>query len=305
MTYKLMHQPLVINIVLNYNRKDDTLACLASLAANTYQNQKTIVLDNGSTDGTVPAIRSAFPDVQVIDLTENRGYAGNNNVGIRAALDQGADWVFVLNEDTILDPECISNLVQIGESDSRIGIVGPMVYHFDTPDIIQSAGGLFDNNLRGYHIAQNAPDKGQFPQPHLVDWISGCAIMVRRAAIEEVGMIDERFFYYVEEAEWCLRTKEAGWKILHVPGAKLWHKGVQLDYKPKPSVTYYATRNRLLLLSKHHAPLKAWLVAWEFILRTLTSWTIRPKWRNMHEHRDAMWRGTMDFLRHRWGQMPD
>lgn len=299
-----MPQPLVINIVLNYNRKDDTLECLESLAKNTYSNQKTIVLDNRSTDTSVQAISQTFPKVEIIELQDNKGYAGNNNVGIQAALEQGADWVFVLNEDTILATDCITALVAIGESDPKTGIVGPMVYHFDEPGIIQSAGGVFDKHLRGSHLAQNKADKGQFDQPHAVDWISGCAIMVRRAVIEQVGMIDERFFYYVEEAEWCLRTKKAGWKIIHVPQAKLWHKGVQLDYKPKPSVTYYATRNRLLMLSKHHAPLTTWLVAWGFILRTLTSWTIKPKWRSMREHRNAMWRGAMDFLRHRWGMMP-
>jgi hypothetical protein len=91
---------------------------------------------------------------------------------------------------------------------------------------------------------------------------------------------------------------------MHVPQAKLWHKGVQRNYHPKPSVTYYATRNRLLTLAKHHAPPKAWVLAWAQMLRTLTSWTVKPKWRSKHEHRDAMWRGILDFLRHRWGQVP-
>lgn len=296
--------PLIFNIVLNYNRKDDTLECLDSLARSTYSNKKTIVLDNRSSDDSVKAISEAFPDVQIFVLQENKGYAGNNDVGIHAALEQGADWVFVLNEDTILDKDCIENLVKVGESDPKIGIVGPMVYHFDEPNIIQSAGGVFDKYLRVSHLSQNQADTGQYAGPHSVDWISGCAIMVRRAAIEEVGVIDERFFYYVEETEWCLRIKKAGWKVIHVPSAKIWHKGVQLDYKPQPSVTYYATRNRLLMLSKHHAPLMSWLVAWGFILRTLTSWTIKPKWRSMRGHRDAMWRGAMDFLRRRWGKMP-
>jgi hypothetical protein len=294
----------VINVILNTNHREDTLDCLASLSKNTYINQKTLLLDNRSTDGSVQAIRSEFPEVQIIELAENRGYAGNNNVGIEKALTQGADWVFVLNEDTILAPDCIAQLVEVGESDPRIGIVGPMVYHFDEPEVIQTAGGLFNKHLNGHHIAQNELDTGQFSQPHRVDWISGCGIMVRRGAIEEVGLIDERFFYYVEETEWCLRTKRAGWQIVHVPQAKLWHKGVQRDYRPKPSVTYYATRNRLLMLSKHKAPLMARIVAWQFIVRTLISWSVKPKWRCMREHRNALLLGALDFLRQRWGQMP-
>jgi GT2 family glycosyltransferase len=296
-----MPQPLVIIVVLNTNRREDTCALLASLEKNTYQNHRVIVLDNASTDGSVTAIHSAFPTVQIIALEKNLGYAGNNNFGIKAALAQGAEWVFVLNEDTILAPNCLTQLIEVGQSDPRVGIVGPMVYHHDEPNVIQSAGGKMGRNWLSWHIAQNEQDQGQFTEAHEVDWISGCAILVSRDVIEQVGMLDERFFYYWEETEWCLRAGEAGWRIMHVPQAKLWHKGVQRDYRPSPSVTYYATRNRFLLLSKHHAPVRAWLAAWGSTLRTLASWSIRPKWRTMLAHRNAMWQGAWDFLHHRWG----
>jgi GT2 family glycosyltransferase len=262
------------------------------------------VLDNQSTDGSVAAIRAAFPAVQIIELTENHGYAGNNNVGIQAALAQGAEWVFVLNEDTVLDAACVERLLRVGEGDPQIGIIGPMVYHYNEPTIIQSAGGLLGPHWESIHIAKNEPDLGQFQASHKVEWISGCGILLRRAVIEQVGMLDVRFFYYWEETEWCVRAGKAGWQIVHVPQAKLWHKGVQRDYHPKPSLLYYSTRNRLLLLAKHHAPLAAWICAWSQLLRTLAAWTVRPKWHAMHEHRDAMWRGMLDFLRQRWGPMP-
>jgi GT2 family glycosyltransferase len=300
----IMFYPFVITIILNTNRRKDTLECLASLRQNAFPNHRVIVLDNSSTDGSAKSIHSAFPEVEIIALPENHGYAGNNNVGIKAALDQGVDWVFVLNEDTILAPDCLDQLLAVGESDPSIGIVGPMVYHHDEPDVIQSAGGVMNRYLVGFHLGKNEPDLGQFHDPHPVDWISGCGIMVRRAVIEDVGLIDERFYYYVEEADWCLRAQEAGWQIVHVPRAKLWHKGVRRDYNPKPSVTYYATRNRLLLLSKHKASPKAWIAVWGFIFRTLVSWTVKPKWRSMNEHRNAMWCGAVDFLFQRWGQMP-
>lgn len=296
--------PLVISVILNTNRKADTLECLASLEAGRYANHRAIVLDNHSSDGSVEAIRAAFPRVEVIELAENRGYAGNNNVGIRKALAEGAEWVFVLNEDTVLDPMCLGHLIAVGESDARIGIVGPLVYHHDEPGIIQSAGGGMSTRWEGFHHGQNEPDRGQFNRPHDVQWISGCGILVRRAVIEQIGVIDERFFIYWEETEWCTRAGEAGWRIVQVPAAKMWHKGVQRDYRPKPSVTYYSTRNRLLLLSTHRAPLVAWATAWAQILRTLTSWSIRPKWREKRDHRDAMWRGLVDFLCRRWGPMP-
>ncbi|MCB0121521.1 MAG: glycosyltransferase family 2 protein [Caldilineaceae bacterium] len=299
-----MSQPYVVSVILNTNRRQDTLACLASLAQSTYANHDIIVLDNHSTDGSVAAICAAFPAVQVIAITDNQGYAGNNNVGIAAAVAQGADWVFVLNEDTIVDPACLEHLVRVGENNPQLGIVGPLVYHHDEPAIIQSAGGMLSRHWDSWHLAQDEPDRGQFREPHPVDFISGCGILVRRRVIEQVGMLDVRFFYYKEETEWCLRTRRRGWQINLVPQAKLWHKGVQRNHRPKPHVTYYSTRNLFLLLNKHHAPLSVWIVAWGNKFRTITSWTLRPKWRAMRQHRNAMVRGIVDFLCRRWGQMP-
>lgn len=298
-----MTDPLVKSIILNTNRREDTLECLHSLAKQTYPNQRAIVLDNHSTDGSVEAIHADFPEVEIIPIVENQGYAGNNNVGIQIALDQHADWIFVLNEDTVLAPDCISQLVKVGESDKSIGIVGPMVYHHDEPAIIQSAGGIITKYWDSVHLAQNEADTGQYQQPHEVDWISGCAILLRKEAIDQVGMLDTRFFYYWEETEWCIRSQKAGWKIVHNPQANLWHKGVQRDYKPKPSLSYYDTRNHLLLLKKHKAPFAAKAYTWFQLMRTVLSWTIKPKWRSKREHRNALWRGIIDFLNGNFGQM--
>jgi hypothetical protein len=297
-----MSFPCVIAVILNTNRRDDTLECLESLYRNAYPNQRVIVLDNASSDGSAAAIRERFPQTILIELDRNLGYAGNNNVGIEAALQHGADWVFVLNEDTILAPDCIERLVSVGEEDARIGIVGPMVYHYDEPNVIQSAGGILEADFAALHIGQNEVDIGQYPEPRDVAWVSGCALLVRRKLIEEIGALDERFFYYWEETDWCTRARERGWRIVHIPQARLWHKGVQRNYQPSPNVTYYATRNRLLFLRKHHAPPKVWVLVWLQNLRTLFSWSVRPKWRaSMREHRWAIRQGMMDFLRGRWG----
>lgn len=297
-----MTEPSIFTVILNTNRREDTLECIASLRKNGYQNNTIIVLDNNSSDGSVEAIHAEYPEVQIINLQQNLGYAGNNNVGIAAAIEQGADWVFVLNEDTILAPDCLDRLVESGESDPAIGIVGPMVYHHHTPDVIQSAGGMLGTHWESIHLGRDEPDQGQYAGPHEVEWISGCGILVRREAILQVGMIDERYFYFWEETEWCIRIGRAGWKIVHVPQAKMWHKGVTIDNQPKPSVTYYATRNRLLTLSKHKAPFRVRALAWGRITRALTSWTVKPRWRHMHQHRVAMWQGAVDFLRGNWGQ---
>ena len=298
----MVSQPLVISVILNTNRRDDTLECLDSLQKNSYLNHQVIVLDNHSTDGSVTAIRETYPDVQIIELEENLGYAGNNNVGIEVAMEQGADWVFVLNEDTILERECLAELIEVGESDPQIGILGPLVYHHDEPAVIQSAGGILGKYWESIHLGKNEPDQGQFVEPHIVEWISGCAILVRREAIERAGMLDNDYFIYWEETEWCIRIGRDGWKIIHVPQAKIWHKGVQRNYQPSPSFTYYGTRNHLRTLSKHGAPMRAKVYTWFQLLRTLVSWTVRPKWQDKKKNRDALWWGIFDFLQKRWGQ---
>jgi GT2 family glycosyltransferase len=167
-----MHYPRVITVILNTNRRDDTVECLGSLAQSTYPNHKIIVLDNASTDGSVEAIRAQFPAVEIMRLTSNKGYAGNNNVGIQAALGQQADWVLVLNEDTILDPECLTRLVEAGERDPNVGIVGPLVYHHDEPTVVQSAGGALGPNWEARHIGQN--ESGQLTgSPAAQSWCAG------------------------------------------------------------------------------------------------------------------------------------
>jgi GT2 family glycosyltransferase len=298
-----MSSPLLFVIVLSNNRPDDTLACMESLHQSDYPNMKIILLDNLSTDDSVDVVHRKYPDVEIICLKENLGYAGNNNIGIKAAIDHGAEWVLVLNDDTILDPSCLSMLVEVGESDKAIGILGPMVYHYDEPQVIQSAGGVLGKYWLGTHLGKDEADSGQFENVHKVEWISGCAILVRRALIEQVGMLDPRYFLYWEETEWCIRAGKAGWQIYHVPQAKLWHKGVQRAYQPKPYITYYVTRNRLFTLARHKAPLTARLIAFIQIFRTLLSWSIRPKWVSKREHRDAMWKGFKDYLRNHYGPM--
>jgi GT2 family glycosyltransferase len=273
-----MPEPRVAVVILNTNKRDDTLACLASLAESTWRNLDVIVLDNASTDGSAEAIRARHPGVHVAPLRDNRGYAGNNNVGVALALARGAEWIFVLNEDTILDPECLTRMVRYGEAHPGAGIVGPLVLHFDEPGVIQSAGGWFDA-WRAGHLGQNEDDRGQFAEPRRVDWISGCGILLRRAVIEQVGLLDERFFYYWEETEWCLRAARAGWGIALVPAARLWHKGVTRHYEPSPNVSYYHTRNRLLMMRKHGASAPRLAIEILGICRTLAAWAIKPKWR--------------------------
>jgi GT2 family glycosyltransferase len=253
--------PQVTIIVLNWNGLNDTLDCLESLDQLDYENYEVVVVDNGSVDGSVPVIREQFPGVTIIETGENLGYAGGNNVGLRYAMVQGADYALLLNNDTVVDPTFLRILVDAAEVDPAVGIAGPTICYQERPDIIWSAGGAIDWQRGSTRmVGLDERDEGQFgAEPRPVDFVTGCAMLVRRAVMEQVGLLDERFFAYYEETEWCVRVTRAGYKILHVPLAQMWHKISPSARADSPLVHYYMTRNRLLFLKTTGAGLRAWL----------------------------------------------
>jgi GT2 family glycosyltransferase len=299
-----MDQPLVVAVVLNTNRRVETLACLDSVERLAPARCQVVVLDNASTDGSVESIAEAFPEIEVHRLSTNRGYAGNNNVGIDLAISRGADWILLLNEDVVLAPDCLSELLAVAASEPSIGAVGPTVYHADEPAVIQSAGGRLDRQWAARHRGQGERERGQFTEPCSVDWLSGCALMLRRTALDEVGRLDERFFYYWEEVDLCLRISATGRSIVQVPSARVWHSGVRRGGRPGADVTYYSTRNQLLLLAKHRAPLGVKLATWTRIVWTLATWPLPWARTTRADHPQAILRGALDFVRARYGRMP-
>ncbi len=298
--------PLVTIIVLNWNKLADTLACLESLMrlddAVAYE---VLVVDNGSSDGSPPVIRERFPGVALVETGENLGFAGGNNVGLRWALERGSDYVLLLNDDTEVAPDFLRLLVESAESDPQIGMLGPTIYYYEEPQTVWSAGGGIDWQ-RGttWMVGEGEHDVGQFGEaPREMDFVTGCALLVKRDVLQQVGLLDDRFFTYYEDTEWCTRARRAGFKSVHVPTAKVWHK-IPLDARESsPVVHYYMTRNRLLFLSATRAGLRPWLhtLVGEY-LRTLFSWTLLPKWRCKRLHRRAMLRAIGDAWRMRWGK---
>lgn len=296
----------VVVVVLNWNGLADTLECLASLMCLDYPNYEVVVVDNGSTDRSVPAIHERFPAVTMLENGENLGYTGGNNVGLRYALAHEADYALLLNNDTEVAPDSLSLLVDAGEADPVTGIVGPTIYYFDRPHVIWSAGGAIDwRRGRTRMIGIDEVDRGQFGHvARPVDFVTGCALLVKNLVVKQVGMLDARFFAYYEETEWCVRVARAGFKILHVPQAEVWHKISPAAREASPQAHYYMTRNRLLLLKLSNAGLVPWLNTLFFDYgRTLMSWAIRPKWRNKTLQRHAMLQAILDCGRGRFGKV--
>jgi GT2 family glycosyltransferase len=296
--------PRVVVVVLTYNDWAETAECLDSLARLDYANAEIVVVDNGSAYDVAARAKTSRATCTLIRNGANLGYAEGNNVGLRYALEHGAEYALVLNNDTVVAPDLLTHLTQAADAQRDAAFVGPMVYHFDEPAVIQSAGGILTADWKTQHRGQNQTDGGQYRAVERVDWVTGCAIMVRCKVLSQIGLLDPDFFIYNEEVDWCRRAVEAGYSILFVPSGKVWHKGVQRNYNPSPRVTYLSARNELLLISKHRAGYLNLTRALARDLRTLTSWSVKPRWRAQRQHRNALAYALRDFARGRYGPPP-
>ena len=217
--------PLVFVIVLNWNGKEDLLRCLGSLSGVKYGNFKTLVVDNASEDGSVQAVRENFPEVKVIQNSRNLMFSEGNNVGMEYALSQNSDYVLLLNNDIVVAPQFLTEMVLVAQSDPLIGMVGPKIYYYDNPERLWFAGGkveLWRGRIR--HLGIREFDSGQYDSTRDIDYVTGCAILVNRGVIEKVGMLDASYYIYSEDVDWCWRAKNARYRSVLAPKAKIWHR---------------------------------------------------------------------------------
>lgn len=220
-----MSAPHVAVVVLSWNGRDDTLACLASLAEQDYEPLTAIVVDNASTDGTAEAVRERFPEAQLVVAEWNRGFAGGNNLGLERAQELGADHVLVLNNDTELEPGAIAALV--GEAARRpdAGSLGAKLVFADDPGLIWFAGATFDPR-RGYNgrvEGYRERDDGRFDAVREIDRACGAAMLVPRPVLDEVGGFDEQLGVAYNDVDLCLRLRARGLRNVWTPFAELYH----------------------------------------------------------------------------------
>ena len=240
--------PRIQVLVLNWNGREDTLQCLHSLTPLLSDSTRVLVVDNGSTDGSVNAIRQAFPTVEYIETGQNLGYAGGNNVGIRHALERGVDYVLVLNNDTIVNPAFLAPLVERAQADPKTAVLGSYIYYLDRPETLNFAGARWNDERAG--IEWPGQDEPADTVPQTVSetaYVCGAAMLIRASALREIGLFDERFFLVYEEADWCFRARRAGYRCLMVPQSRIFHKvGAAFGSEQSPLRAYFSTRNELL-----------------------------------------------------------
>ena len=263
--------PKVSVITVNWNNFNDSAECLESLRKTTYPNFEVMVVDNGSVGDDVSLLKQKFGDsIRLIVNDKNSGFAGGCNIGIKDALARGADYVVLLNNDTVVAPDFLEGLVRVAQSDKRVGIAGGKVFCYELPELIWFAGGIINYRTGRTPIrGSGEADKGQFDEIVRVDWISGCFMFISRDVLQAVGMLDERFFFGWEDVDICVRAARKGFKVLFVPESRIWHKGFGINKRDRlmGMPVYYATRGQFLFMDKHFAKPQL-AVAWLYFIVT-------------------------------------
>lgn len=292
--------------IINFNGSANTFDCLASLEQLSMKSFKTtvIVIDNGSEQINLSKVAFKHFTLRYIRNKSNLGFSGGHNGSIRYALDNGADHVLVLNNDTIIDKSLIEELLNVAEKDKNIGIVVPKIYfasgyefHKDRykkenlGKVFWYAGGEMDwKNVIGYHRGVDEVDRGQYDLVEETDFASGCCMLVKREAFEKVGFFDEKFFLYYEDSDLCEKVRKAGYSIMYSPKAILWHKNAgSAGGSGSELQDYYITRNRMLF-GFRYAPFRSKLALFKESLNLLL--------KGRHWQR----KGILDFYLGRFGK---
>ncbi len=294
-------------IILNFNGTKDTLECLYSICQLSIVNCQlsVVVVDNGSEDKfKIQNSKFKIEELKIIRNDQNLGFSGGNNVGIRYALKSGADYILILNNDTIVDKNIIRELVKVADLEERIGIIVPKIYfakghefHKDRykqdeqGKVIWYAGGIMDwNNVMGSHRGVDEVDSGQFDKIEPTEFASGCCMFVKREVFERVGLLDTKYFLYYEDSDLSERVKKVGYKIMYAPLAFLWHINAgSAGGSGSKLQDYYISRNRLLF-GMRYASLKTKLAL------------IRESISLLAKGRSWQKKGVVDFYLRRFGK---
>jgi GT2 family glycosyltransferase len=277
----------VAAVIVNWNGREDTLACLRALAASDRPPEHTVVVDNGSADGSVEAVRAAFPAVEVAALPNNRHFAAGANAGIRRALDRSVDAVWVLNNDTIPAPDALGEMLRAFDASPGVGIVGARLVHPGSPPRVV-VGALCDLRTGAIIEPTLPPD---YAEDWLdVDYVWGCAMLIRADMLREIGLFDEALVAYFEDTDLCLRARSADWRTVTAARAVVRHHGSKSADRVFLQQMALRGRNWTRVYLRHAPPenrvrLAAWMLGWRLpglawsTLVTIAARSIRPRGR--------------------------
>ena len=244
--------PQVAIIVVHWSGIEDTVECLISLFQIDYPFLRVVLVNNGSADFDEMRVRHAYPEAQIVTSSENLGFSGGYNLGIAKSLDEGADLVFLLNNDTVVSPNLVWSLLP-ALRESEVGIVGPVIEHYYAPNRIWFAGGQYSQLLG---CSYRSRPLAAFDGNRTVDWINGCAMLARREVFEAIGMLWDPFFLNCEDLDFCLTAAESGYRCLLVGRPLVRHKvsasgGIRGTDQLSSGKAYYFARNAFHVLRRH------------------------------------------------------
>lgn len=278
--------PFLAIILVNWNRSKDTLKCIQSIKNSTYPNYNIIVVDNGSCNDSLFELRKNKSDFILLEVGDNLGFTGGNNLGIRYALAHGADYIFILNNDTVIANDCIEKMMSAAESDKSIGIITPKILFYSNRKLVWFGGSKYNTRfITGRLVGYGVTDVGQFDAEQDIPWATGCAMLIRKKVIESVGLLDDHFFAVAEDLDYSLRIREKGHRIYYLPSAVIWHKeSISAGGSDAPQYVYYQTRNFLILRKK-------WATTWDHLMlaqvyafmyfgKRISLFWYRGKWRS-------------------------
>ncbi|MHA1380646.1 MAG: glycosyltransferase family 2 protein [Candidatus Helarchaeota archaeon] len=249
--------PKVSIIILNWNGLNDTLDCLESLNKITYKNFNIILVDNGSIRNEAKIIQNKYPSIKVIRNNSNEGFCKGNNTAAKLVLEDNVDYLLFLNNDTTVEPNFLTEMIKYVESNKEVGIAGPLILNYYQRNKVYSSGGKLNTTLFNCKEFKTFPKKVN----HNINFISGCAFLIKRNVIEKIGLWDEDYFGYWEETDYCLRAIKKGYTIACVPQSIIYHKVAKTNKYLSSRYIYYIVRNNLLITKKH-----AKWYQWPFIL---------------------------------------
>jgi GT2 family glycosyltransferase len=244
-------------IVLNYNNWNDTIECVDSLLNNTYENFEVVIVDNKSTNDSIVKIKGKYDDhnqVKIIVSSKNSGYAGGNNIGIEYALRNEADYILVINNDTILPNTLLADLIHKAQEKEQIGVISTKIMFSDDKTLWYAGGYFSPKKASGYHIGIGEADQGQYDEPKEVQFLTGCLLFIPKQIIDDVGYLDDVFFLYGEDLDYSLKVLRKGYKLYYEPSMKIIHKvsasHKKSDEKVSPILMRYSNRNRFIICKR-------------------------------------------------------
>jgi len=246
-----MNQPPVGVVIVNHNLMDSLRETIESFKKVNYPNLQIVVSDNASTDGSLEMVRQFFPDIHLLAHKEEQGYARAASLGMAFLADK-TKYIFSTTNDVIVDVEILNVLVDYAENDPKAGVLGTKIYFFDRPQVIWHAGARI-HPLHGhsFHIGWERKDSPRYDRVRECDFVTGCGFLLRSQVVKKIGYFNEKLIFYSEDADLCYRVREEGFKVIYIPGAKMWHKVSTTLAKNRPLQLRYSTRNSLYLLQRH------------------------------------------------------